>query len=628
MSAKLSLYRGFITANLLLAACSSAPYHPAQNQSESSGYYYSSAFNDRNRAPASMSPPAVSTEGSDQLDPVYLRTQADYHFQVGEAHSLDGQHQKAVESFKTVLIYDPGSAQVHLRLSAEYVKLGMLTQGLEHAEMAVKKDAKSVDAKILLAGLLSTLKVYDKALYHYEQVLKLDPSNTEAPMYIGAVYAEQKKFDKAAKYFESLAKNDDYSTPHIAWYYLGRIRSEQNGKAFEKAAEAAYKKALSLKPQYIEALLALGTLYTKNGNEGKAIDLYKNYQREHGPNSRLAGVLADYYLEQEQYDLAYEQLEVLESQSDDNLNAKLRMALALMSQKKFEMAIVKLKEVLKLVPDSDKIRFYLAAVYEEMNKPEEAIDQFNRVPVESQYYSESVVHAAFLSKQIGKLDSAISIIKKGLEKRDDVAQFYAIYASLLDEKGDYHQASHILEVGSKKFPENVQLRFFLGTVADRLGDKSKVIESMKKVIDMDPNHVQGLNYLAFTYAESNTNLDEAEGLVRRALQMEPNDGYILDTLGWILYKKGKFQESIKVLEAAVRNQPNESIIAEHLGDAYQKHQLVDKARAMYQRAADSETNEKKLKEIREKISALESQQMKYTNRQPASVKKENSEEKP
>lgn len=603
-----------VVMNLVAVACVSTPQRSFVS---GSGFYYDSAFNDRNRAPASMSPPSVAADGSDQLDPVYLRTQADYYFQVGEAHSLEGQHQKAVEAFKMVLVYDPRTSQVHLRLAAEYVKLGMLTQALEHSEIAVKRDPKSVDARILLGGLLSTLKVYDKAIQQYEQVLKLEPSNVEAPMYIGAVYAEQKQFEKAARYFEKLAKNEDYATPYIAWYYLGRIRAEQAGKAYEKAAETAYLKALSLKPNYIEAVLALGSLYTKNDRETKAVELYKNHQREHGPNARLAGLLADHYLEQEQYDLAYEQLEILENYSDDTLSARMRMALTLIGQKKYDKAVIKLKEVLRQVPESDKIRFYLGAVYEEMGKAPDAIEHFSRIPSDSQYYGEAVVHAAYLSKQIGKLDEAISMVRKALDKRTDVAQFYAIYASLLDEKNDYVQASKILDEGTKKFPENVQLRFFLGTVADRLGEKSKVIENMKLVIEMDPNHVQGLNYLAFTYAEANNNLDEAEKLVRRALEIEPHDGYILDTLGWILYKKGKFQDAIKVLEAAVRHQPNESIIAEHLGDAYHKHQLVDKARQMYKRAAETETNEKKIREIRQKITALEQQELKYTDRTPA-----------
>jgi tetratricopeptide (TPR) repeat protein len=615
MRAKFSV--SILLSSSMLLACASGHKSVSGDQG---GVYYESAFNDRNRAPASMSPPQLSND-PDQLDPVYLRTQADYYFQVGEAQSLDGQHQKAVESFKTVLIYDSQSSQVHLRLSAEYVKLGLLTQALDHAEIAVRKNPKSADAHLLLGGLYSTLKVYDKAIAQYEHVLKLDANNTDAPMYIGAVYAEQKQFDKAVKYFEKLAKNEDYSTPHLAWYYVGRIRSEQEGQSFVKAAEIAFMKSLEIKPHYIESVLALGNLYSKSNRDSKAIELYRGFQREQGVNPRIAEILAQHFLEQEQYDLALDQLEVMEANSEDALGARLKMALVLIELKKYNEAVIKLKEVLQQVPESDKIRFYLAAIYEEMGKAPEAIENFRRIPAESQYYGEAVVHAAYMMKKSGELDEALDFVRQGIEKRPDVAQFYSIYASLLDEKGDYKLAAKILADGTERFPDNVQLRFFQGTVYDRMGDKPKVIESMKIVIEMDPNHVQGLNYLAFTYAEANDNLDEAEKLVRRALNIEPNDGYILDTLGWILYKKGQFIDAIKVLEAALRNQPNEAIIAEHLGDAYTKHQLVEKARQMYKRAAEYETDEKKVRLIREKITALDKQELKVTDRLPAAMEK-------
>jgi Tfp pilus assembly protein PilF len=77
-----------------------------------------------------------------------------------------------------------------------------------------------------------------------------------------------------------------------------------------------------------------------------------------------------------------------------------------------------------------------------------------------------------------------------------------------------------------------------------------------------------MSYLAFTMAEMNQNLGEAEGLARRAFELAPKDGYVLDTLGWVLYKQKKFTESIKVLEKAYEYLPTASIIAQHLAEAH------------------------------------------------------------
>ncbi|XGC81044.1 tetratricopeptide repeat protein [Bdellovibrio bacteriovorus] len=580
--------------------------------------YYEASFDDKNRAPASFAPAVVAADGTATLDPLYMRTQADYYFAAGEAYSLDGNPAKAIESFKMTLVYDQESPAVSMRLAAEYLKQGMISESLTQAQEAVKKDEKNIEARLLLGGLYSSLKIYPKALAEYNAVLKLQPSNTEAPLYIGALYSEQKQSDKAVQYFESLLKNSEYATPHLAHYYIGRVRLEQADGKFQKAAEASFKKAIELKPDFSDAVISLGMLYTKQKNEAKALAMYREFQKENSPSSRIAEILAQHYIEKGDYEKAYEQLEIVEADSDEPLNVRMKMALILIEQKRFDTAVVKLQEVLKEAPDSDKVRFYLAAVYEEMQKSELAIKEYRKVPVSSTYFGEAVVHAAYLLKGLGRLDEAIEVAQTGLKDRHDQPQVYAIYASLLDEKNDYKAAAKILEQGLEKFPENAQLRFYFGTINDRLGNKDVVVREMKKVLEVDPNHVQGMNYLAFTYAEMNTNLPEAETLARKALAIEPKDGYVLDTLGWILYKQNKFAESIKFLEAAHKYQATVSIIAEHLGDAYFKQSMVDKAKRMYHKAADLETDKKKVEEIRNKIFAIERQEL-ANPRLPASV---------
>lgn len=599
--------RTAIIAPLLISLTGCATF--TSNESGTAPYHEAS-FNDHNRAPASLTPQPISTkDGQATLDPLYMRTQADYYFSMGEAYALEGNSSKAIESFKMTLIYDANSPAVNMRLAAEYLKQGMISESLAQAEEAVSKDSKNIDARLLLGGLYSSMKLYPKAMDQYQTVMKLQPNNTEAPLYIGALYSEQKQSDKAVKYFESLLKNPEYSTPYLAHYYIGRVRMEQPEAKYQKAAEESFKKAMKLKPDFADSVLSLGTMYTKQKNEAKALTLYRTYQKENAPSPKIADVLAQTYIEQGKYELAYEQLEVLEQYSDEPLNIKMKMALILIEQKRYEVAVDKLEQILKDAPESDKIRFYLAAVYEETRQNEKAVREFKKIPATSTYYGESTVHAAYLLKGLGRLDEALEVVSKGLAERKDQPQIYAMYASLLDEKTDYKGAAKILSQGLEKFPENAQLRFYYGTINDRMGNKEVVVSEMKKVLELDPNHVQGMNYLAFTWAEMGQNLPDAEKLARRAMELEPKDGYVLDTLGWILYKQSKFAESVKFLEAAHKYQGTVSVIAEHLGDAYYKQSMVDKAKKMYRKAADLETDKNKVQEIRAKITAIEKQEL-------------------
>ncbi len=603
-----------VLALLTLSAC-------ATLQDSDKATYYDAAFNDKNRAPAAFTP-QLHTGGEDTvmtLDPFYLRTQADYYFAMGEAQSLEGNHSKAIDAFKMTLIYDQESSTVNIRLATEYFKTAQFTESLTQAEEAIRKDPNNIEARLLLGGLYLSLKLFPKAITQYEYILKVQPNNVEAPVYLGAAYTEIKQYDKAVKFFDSLIKNEDYATPHLAYYYIGRVRSEQKGVVFQKAAVAAFQKSIELKPDFLDGYIAVASFYIQKGQEEKALALYKKFQKEQGPNLKVAEILAQMYVENEKYDLAYEQYQILENTTEDTLNIKLKMALILIERKEFVAAAAKLEDILRDAPESDKIRFYLGAVYEETKSLDKAIAQFKKIQPTSQFFGEAMVHAAYAMKNEGRLHDAVGLVEGALKERKDQAQLYAMYASLLDESGDYNKAIRMLTDAVERFPESAQLRFYYGTLYDRTGKKDRVVTEMKKVLELDPKHAQAMNYLAFTWAEGNTNLGDAEKMARNALAIESKDGYIMDTLGWILYKQGRFNEAVKVLEAAFKYQSSVSIIAEHLGDAYYKHQMVEKAKRMYIKAADLESDTKKVEVIKAKITAIEKQQVPVEMRMPAST---------
>ena len=119
---------------------------------------------------------------------------------------------------------------------------------------------------------------------------------------------------------------------------------------------------------------------------------------------------------------------------------------------------------------------------------------------------------------------------------------------------------------------------------------------MKEVLKLDPKNANALNYIGYNYADKDINLDEAERLIKKALEIKPEDGYITDSLGWVYYKKGEIDEAIKKLEKAIKLVPKDPIIAEHLGDAYLKNSKKDRALAMYEKALKLDPNKKSLKE--------------------------------
>lgn len=608
-----SLRRAFVMGLILLAQLGCAVL-----ERRSGDHYRDGALSQLNPAPVSMSPPVVADSNSPQIDPVYLQSQADYHFTMGESLSLDGKPQKAIEAFKLTLVYDPKATHVHLKLAAEYMRMGLLNEALEHVEEALALDPNNTSALMLAGGIYSGLKMYDLALVQYQKVSTVDPDHLKAPIYIGAILAEQKKFDAAVKVFERLAANPKNEEPEIAYFYQAKVRDEEGTIASRKQAESYYKKAIALRPSFVDPVLGLAALYIEVEKNKEGQRVLESYQEKFGPRKEVAQILSQLYLQEENFDKAYEQLDVIDSLEAGNLNVKIQMALILIEKTRFPEAVNRLEDILRLEPELDKVRFYLAAVHEEMGSSQKAIDDYLRITPSSAYYPDAIIHAANLYRKQSDFKKASEVITEAIKLREDIHQFYSFYASLLDDQKEYQKAVAMLKGAVGKFADNVQLTFFLGTMQDRVGNTEESIAQMNRVLELDSEHVQAMNYLAYTYAELSTELEKAQVLAKKALALKPDDGYVLDTVGWVYFKSGNFVEAIKFLELAHKKQADEAIIAEHLGDAYFRHQMVDKALRMYNKAVGLESDSRKALKIRDKITFIE-KKMADRMRTPASV---------
>ncbi len=586
-----------LASSLFIVACASQQTRTVQSE----------GVNSPSRALKTVFLPRSESEAK-IASPEYLsQTQADYYYSIGEAYSFDGNSEKAVESFKSVLAIEPESTPVRLRLVTELLRSNQFSEAMMHASLAVKSDPNNTQARVLLGGLFSSMRLFRKAIDQYAAVLEIDPDNQEAPIYLGAVYGELKEYDKSIGYFESVLKLPEYTTPHLPYYYMGRVHLEQGGESHFKKAESLLKKSISIKPEFAESTISLAALYEKWGKEKQILPALEKFQRDHGPSVKVAEILSQQYIDMQKFDEAYEQLEYIEAQSDDSITIKMRMALILLEKKIYQEAAKKLEEVLELAPESDKVRYYLGAVYEELNQPDKAVENFKRVPPASSFYGDAIIHAVLLEKRSGNIKEAIELVQRSIDAKDDNVSFHTLFISLLDEDKQFAQANRAAEQALKKFPENAQVHFFGGVVADRLGDRDRMVSSMRRVVELDPNHVQALNYLAFTWADARQNLAEAEKMSRRAVELEPTDGFIIDTLGWIYFQQGKYKEAMKYLEVAYKYQPEVAIIAEHLGDTYVKHALMEKASSMYMKAIQLESDKEKIEALQQKLSWLRNQ---------------------
>ncbi|HTL11586.1 MAG TPA: tetratricopeptide repeat protein [Bdellovibrionota bacterium] len=541
---------------------------------------------------------------------------AEHHFGLAQAYSADGNTERAIEEYKLTLMYDPDSPLVHARLAAEYVRKGMLSAAMDSCKQALKSDPKYLDARLMLAGLYSTARQTDEALAEYDRVLTQDPANEEAVVYKSQVLLEEDHASDAVAELKKFLKTNNESA--AAYYYLGRAEQARNHPS---DAIVAYRKAVDLRGLFPQASLALGYVYETNNQTDQAIATYKDLfdqAQDDGAANRLATV----YLKQEKYEEALPYLEAAAAGDTEGLNVQVKLGLVYMELKQYPKAIKSFEEILKENPGSDRVHYYLGSLYEQVGDLGKAIEHLKLVTSDSNLFKDSAIHVTYLLKQGGRRDEAREYIIGAIHKEPYYPAFYIFEASLEEEDNRVGNAVGILEEAVSRFPGHEKLRYYLGSLYDREGKVEKSLTQMQAILELNPENVDALNYIGYTWTVQGVRLEDAEKMLRKAVSLKPDSGYVQDSWGWYLLTRGRVSEAVVQLEHAAKLKPDEPVILQHLGDAYVKSNLWHKAIEEYQEAMKFADDKDTKKGLQDKIDGLTSQLASKTipsDRGPAST---------
>jgi tetratricopeptide (TPR) repeat protein len=155
----------------------------------------------------------------------------------------------------------------------------------------------------------------------------------------------------------------------------------------------------------------------------------------------------------------------------------------------------------------------------------------------------------------------------------------------------------------KQVPKSTELYSRLALLYEKQKNRPESIKLIKKALELEPDNPDLLNFLGYSYAEEGINLNEAESLILKALGARPESGQIIDSLGWVYYKKGQYDKAVVELERAYRKLSTDSTIAEHLGDVYVKKHRYHDALRMYRKALTLENPD--TRRLRQKIESIE-----------------------
>jgi tetratricopeptide (TPR) repeat protein len=178
---------------------------------------------------------------------------------------------------------------------------------------------------------------------------------------------------------------------------------------------------------------------------------------------------------------------------------------------------------------------------------------------------------------------------------------YLTLAGLFEKEDQLRKALAVLQKGLEQNREDTNLHFQLGAIYNELGDFEEAVAQMKDVLRLRPDSADALNYLGYSYAERGNNLQEALEMIEKAMVLEPNNGYITDSLGWVYYKLGNYEKAATELEKANQLTPDDPTITEHLADVYFKLNQLQKALSFYQESLTLEPKPDQIERVNKKI---------------------------
>jgi tetratricopeptide (TPR) repeat protein len=235
-------------------------------------------------------------------------------------------------------------------------------------------------------------------------------------------------------------------------------------------------------------------------------------------------------------------------------------------------------------PDFVTARHALAELYDQLRLYDQALQAYSQIPVESPLWLNAQIRKALDLNVLKRNDEAKALLKSLIEKDGgDVRTLYAM-GNILRAAKEYGEAVGYYDriISLISAPEKRDWTYFYarGVCYERLKSWSLAEADLKKALDLDANQDSVLNYLGYSWVDQNQNLAEAMELIRKAVQLKPNDGYFVDSLGWAFYRQKDYVQAVKYLERAVELRPDDPVINDHLGDAYWR---VDrKLEAQYQ----------------------------------------------
>ncbi len=548
-------------------------------------------------------------------EPPSVRVSADYEFLVANELAREGRHEEALAAYLRVLALDP-EAPVWLHMVDLAAKLNRPAEALEFAEHAWDGGNRQLPLRLFLGSLYAEQQEVDAA----REVLtddEGDPVSPDAAVILSSAYFAIQQFEAARDVAVWLEANEPDQVRGILL-----LSAAMEGLGDPATAERILRDGLAEHPSDIRLYLAIAESRRNRGDRIGELGVYNEILAINPEHHATLIAKADAEIELGQRRAAVETLETIERAHPTDLRATLRLAFLDYEDEAWERAEGRFARAFAVLPQQSELAFFLGVVRREAGKPDDALAVLDAIEPGQDRYVDARIQVADLYEERGDLARAIDSLDRALlaEQRRAV-QLYR--SSLRARAGERDGAISDLEALLVPEHPDVEVLYQIGLLHGEGGRGSEALTWMERVLEADGRHAAALNYVGYALAEQGEDLDQAELLISRALEVRPEDGFITDSLGWVFFQRAKpllerghesearswlLRAETELLRAESLS-GGDPVISEHLGDVYRALGRAPEALARYEdamarghRPVEQPDLEKKLEALREEMS--------------------------
>ncbi|EHS53606.1 Tetratricopeptide TPR_1 repeat-containing protein [Rhizobium sp. PDO1-076] len=350
---------------------------------------------------------------------------------------------------------------------------------------------------------------------------------------------------------------------------------------------------------FARAVIALATLEANAGNRQKALDAL-------AAGDELINNYAPFKALRDEIEAGGKPKPMVETAAQGAAGVLFSIGGALNREGAEDTVMLYLQLSHALDKDAADTLVLLGGIAENAKQPEKAIEFYRQVPETSPMRRISELQLGLTLAETGKVDDARTHLQGLIASDPKDVRSYLAYGSVLSEAKDYaamatNYDKAVEVIGQSPAKNHWSIFFQRGIANERLKKWDKAEPDFRKALELNPEQPQVLNYLGYSWVDMNRNLQEGLEMIKKAVDLRPDDGYIVDSLGWAYYRLGRFEDSVAELERAAELRAGDATINDHLGDAYWRVGRKLEATYQWKRALASEPEEAEVPKIQAKI---------------------------